>query len=132
MINEKAASPSLNNRFIKWAAVFCYASLIFYLSSLSVSPDQIPPFFMFDKVLHFTEYGIFGVLLFFAIKEEGWTQRPLLLVFIIGTLYGLSDEFHQYFVPTRESDVLDLLADAAGSSCGAFFASVISRGGRLD
>lgn len=132
MINEKAVSPSLNSRLMKWFAVICYGALIFYLSSLSVSPEQLPPFFMFDKVLHLVEYGILGFLLYRALREESWTGKPILLAFVIGMAYGITDEFHQYFVPTRESDPFDLLADSAGSGIGALFGSFINRGGRLE
>ena len=87
---------------------------------------------MFDKVLHLVEYGILGFLLYRALREESWTGKPILLAFVIGMAYGITDEFHQYFVPTRESDPFDLLADSAGSGIGALFGSFINRGGRLE
>lgn len=39
----------------------------------------------------------------------------MLQVFIIVSLYGLSDEIHQAFVPNRSCDALDLMADMAGA-----------------
>jgi VanZ family protein len=36
----------------------------------------------------------------------------------IGILLGILDEIHQYFVPSRYSDILDGLADAAGIGLG--------------
>jgi len=36
------------------------------------------------------------------------------LAFAIAFLYGVSDEIHQYFVPGRHPDVLDVVADASG------------------
>jgi VanZ family protein len=30
-------------------------------------------------------------------------------------VYGASDEFHQYFVPGRQADVFDLMADSLGA-----------------
>jgi VanZ family protein len=42
---------------------------------------------------------------------------------VLGTL----DEFHQYFVPGRQSDVLDLLADAVGIALGVLAFIVIAR-----
>jgi VanZ family protein len=49
-------------------------------------------------------------------------------------LYGLSDEVHQYFVPFRTADPLDLLADALGGALGVLFYQALSRltGSRAD
>jgi len=33
---------------------------------------------------------------------------------LIGTLYGISDEIHQFFVPFRSPSATDLLADFLG------------------
>jgi VanZ family protein len=38
---------------------------------------------------------------------------------VISTLYGVSDEYHQLFVPGRSFDVFDMLADFIGSVVGA-------------
>ena len=35
-------------------------------------------------------------------------------------LYGLSDEIHQLFVPLRQGDPLDLVADSVGAALGAW------------
>lgn len=48
----------------------------------------------------------------------------------ISSLYGVTDEYHQLFVPGRTFDVLDMAADAFGSvvGAGAVWAwSIISR-----
>jgi VanZ family protein len=42
---------------------------------------------------------------------------------IIGSMYGLSDEFHQYFVEGRTMDFWDWIADSIGVTLGAFFFS---------
>ncbi|MBP8105542.1 MAG: VanZ family protein, partial [Nitrospira sp.] len=34
--------------------------------------------------------------------------------------YGLSDEIHQLFVPLRQGDPLDLVADSVGAALGAW------------
>ncbi|HSN67851.1 MAG TPA: VanZ family protein, partial [Thermoanaerobaculia bacterium] len=39
-----------------------------------------------------------------------------LAVFFLSVGWGVLDEYHQRFVPTRESSGLDLLADAAGAA----------------
>jgi VanZ family protein len=66
--------------------------------------------------------GVFGLLtalcfisLIHAEKQNMFSMKPFLWSFIICTLYGASDEIHQYFVPNRSSEVQDWLADAAGA-----------------
>ncbi len=41
-----------------------------------------------------------------------------LLSISASTAYGISDEIHQYFVPYRTADVMDVLADMVGSVHG--------------
>ncbi|RMF56395.1 MAG: VanZ family protein, partial [Calditrichaeota bacterium] len=43
-----------------------------------------------------------------------FSWRFYLLVFLLGSLYGVSDEFHQSFVPGRYTELSDFLADSAG------------------
>jgi VanZ family protein len=47
------------------------------------------------------------------------TWRAVLGAIIISTLYGVSDEYHQVFVPGRTFEYLDIAADAIGSVAGA-------------
>ncbi len=42
-------------------------------------------------------------------------RSALLLAILASIGYGLSDEIHQAFVPTREADVWDVLADSLGA-----------------
>jgi VanZ family protein len=42
----------------------------------------------------------------------------MFLVLVFSALYGLSDEFHQLFVPRRQFDLKDLAADVAGGTIG--------------
>jgi VanZ family protein len=39
-------------------------------------------------------------------------------------LFGLSDEIHQYFVPARNADLWDFIADMIGSLSGVFLYQV--------
>jgi VanZ family protein len=39
-----------------------------------------------------------------------------LLVVLFCLLYGISDEFHQSFIPDRMPSILDLIADTAGAA----------------
>ncbi len=94
-----------------------WAILIFTLSSL---PRLSPPpvgLKLSDKVYHFIEFAIFGLLLIRALQYLSGAARQrsaILWAALCGILWGALDEFHQLFVTGREASVLDALADAAG------------------
>ena len=44
-----------------------------------------------------------------------WWAGPVAL----GALYGISDEFHQIFVPERTAEIADAVCDFFGSAAGA-------------
>lgn len=56
--------------------------------------------------------------LFFQVSFDWMKRQSVILAFVITCLYGVSDEFHQKFVPGRTPDVYDVVADAIG---GLFF-----------
>ncbi len=98
--------------------ILAYAGLIFFLSSRSSLPA--PRFPGFDKVAHFIEYAILGLLVSRALGGYGVQPRKAVLITIgMCLLYGVSDEVHQAFTPRREPSLLDLVADVLGGSAGA-------------
>lgn len=112
-----------NYLIFPWIWVFIYAGIIFYLSSQSHPlPDTIRKNFP-DWILHGVEYGLFGFLIARAVKIT-FPIRSLIFRFfapwILGTFYGLSDEWHQSFVPYRDSSASDLLVDAVGVALGIY------------
>lgn len=108
-----------------WGPVVLYAAAIFHFSSLSHPEEELPELLIqqvSDKVLHLVEYGILGALCYRAFR---WAAGPaavkqaLMLAIGAASLYGLSDEAHQSFVPTREASWLDWVADTVGAVAGA-------------
>ena len=97
-----------------WIASFVLMCLIFLLSSFP-APEELPVFPFADKLYHLLEYGLLASLIYFA--RERWRPRvyPILIPFLIAFLYGISDEIHQYFVPGRNADVFDAIANALGA-----------------
>lgn len=95
-----------------WLPVLAWAALIFAFSSV---PDLGTGLGGWDLVLrklaHAAEYAVLGALLVRA-TGRGW------LAFALGTLYGVSDEIHQTFVPGRMGSPLDVAIDAIGVACG--------------
>ena len=78
-----------------------------------------------DKVAHFVAYGLLGVLLTRAFAGAAWagyTGDAVVRAWVGTTLYGVSDELHQAFVPGRTPSVGDGVADAAGAGLGVLAA----------
>jgi VanZ family protein len=106
--------------------ILAYAGMIYFLSSRSHLP--LPAVTGLDKVAHFTEYALFGVLLSRALI--GFGARPAVALWVtvgLCLLYGASDEFHQRFVPGRSADVRDLAADVIGGTAGALTLYAVRR-----
>jgi len=101
-----------------WLPVLAYVSVIFALSSQSYLPSPIR-FTYGDKVAHMGEYLVLGLLLVRALRASLRVSRPLFAAMIaigIVVTVGASDEFLQSFIPGRNSDILDLLADVLGGA----------------
>ncbi|MDH7511635.1 MAG: VanZ family protein [Clostridiales bacterium] len=97
-----------------------YYSLIFFLSSKDYDvPIDIHPV---DKAVHFIEFAILAFLLslgFFRASALS-IRMKIIFSFLVTIGLGALDEFHQYFVPGREVELFDLLADALGAAAGVF------------
>lgn len=103
---------------IYWIPPILWMGLIFYFSSqphFTLVPETTLDFITF-KSLHMIEYGFLYFLLFRGLyKTTSCTLSELLLLtFIVGSLYAISDEYHQSFVPTREGKVRDVVIDITG------------------
>lgn len=106
-----------------WLPVIIYCIFIFYLSSLPRLPVEVPSLPFSDKILHGIEYAILGLLLTrpIFILRPGLSPSALILITVsIATIYGVSDEIHQAFVPGRMPNFWDVMADFFGSYIGTF------------
>ena len=78
---------------------------------------------MSDKLVHALVYGVLGALMVRAVSDARWvgvTASATLVAALLSTLYGISDEFHQRFVPGRSPEAFDVMMDAIGASGAAF------------
>ena len=89
-------------------------AVIFYASSKS---DPSPGIGDLGHVIgHFTEYAILATLWFWALAPSMSLRAAALTAWGICVLYAISDEWHQSFVPDRDSDPVDVLVDACGAA----------------
>lgn len=86
---------------------------------------EVPIWFICaDKVAHTGLYTILGLLVARAFIEgdlSRFTQWVFILTVVITSLYGISDEFHQSFVPGRTPDVYDWITDTLGALLACAF-----------
>jgi len=119
MVRQPSPWPSSSGILIKyWAPVLLYCGMIVYLSSQSY-PSRYLPSFLFglsDKLVHGVEYGILGILLYRAFHQTTRTIGSISLAIICAVAFGTSDEIHQWFVPNRQADIWDLVADSLGAT----------------
>lgn len=118
---------------LAWLPAVLYMALIWTLSSLSLSDVSVSRFPFGDKGVHFVEYGVLAFLLAHAAFRTWPRHHPLRtgsLAVLVASLWGFVDEVHQGFVPGRSSEVLDLVADAAGAVAGASLRYALGRQAR--
>ena len=72
---------------------------------------------MSDKVAHFGAYTVLGGTLAYGRRRSGGAVAHGWLL-VAGIVYGLTDEWHQMYVPGRSPELADWLADAAGVVVG--------------
>ncbi len=101
-----------------WGPVVLFAATLFLLSA----QRQIPlAEHVWDKALHAVGYGAFALLVIRACHGGFGPLVPkaTALAFALTVGYGITDEFHQSFVPGRDSSALDVVADAVGFALAA-------------
>ena len=106
-------------KLVNWLPALFWALLIFFQSHNPSPPgaDLAP-----DYVLHFLAYGILGAAVLFGISggfKPLWnglfSPRQAVAAVILSILYGFSDEWHQSFIPKRNSSWADIAADSLGA-----------------
>ncbi len=107
-----------------WLPAVAWMALIFALSSGPSGAERLPRWWLFpgiDKLGHLFEYMVLALLL----------RRPLQgtaleaaaghagAVILVTSLYGATDELHQYFVPSRSMELSDWIFDTLAAMLGA-------------
>ena len=103
-----------------WGPAIAWAALLFTLSSFSTLPS--PPSGITDKHEHVIGYGVLSACVLRGLSGaalSGVTGGTAAGAALIAATYGVTDEFHQSFVPGRDADPADLIKDLGGAILGA-------------
>ncbi len=138
--------------FKVWLPVIVWGILMFAASTNLFSGEQtsrfITPFLLWldphmsyrtiemvhiliRKFGHVFEYAVLAVLLWRAFRRGTHWQVNLSILFVIVflacSLFAISDEWHQSFVPSRTPSARDILTDIAGALIGIGIYSAFTR-----
>ena len=120
-----------------WPAI-AWAIVIFVMSTDAFSAQHTASFFepilqwlwrgltktqfvfihhLIRKTAHFTEYFVFCLLLYRAVKgtQTGWRWTWDITAFFFAAGYSVLDEVHQAFVASRGASAYDSLLDSSGA-----------------
>jgi VanZ family protein len=115
---EFPTSPALR-AFCMLAALAMLAQVFFLVE---------PPFadriiqLMWDKTVHFLFFGTIAFFLWIATAKR-WP----LAIWVLVALAGAMDETRQYYIPGRNADVNDWLADGFGAAAALMVAQRIEQ-----
>ncbi len=110
---------------LRLALCIVYAGIIFGVSS--VPGNRLPSLPVGDYVMHTFEYVALGILImWWRMHNRAISMGTALFqTILLGSTYGLIDEFHQHFVPSRYTASVDWVADTLGTAIGALVVSAV-------
>jgi VanZ family protein len=125
------SQATVQNRNIRYRfPVLFYMFLLFCLSSMPGPPPDASAIPNFDKILHFLAYTGLGVVLmhlFHTSPTQRIARQAIFLTILTGTMYGMSDEWHQSFIPGRDASLLDAAFDSLGCMAAALLYRPLGR-----
>ena len=105
------------------------------ISQVSLGLTQLPErvaTFIIRKSAHFLEYMILGIC--FGVNVRDWMERRaanlsrmkmVMIPWALSTVYAVTDEIHQAFVPGRDCALIDVGIDSAGALIGSMLVLLI-------
>ena len=119
----------IGRKVVPWLPVVLWMAVIFYLSAQPELPHH--PEALIDLVIkklgHMAEYAILAALAVWSLRRgtPSTEARAFLWALLLAASYAVTDEMHQYFVPGRNPQPLDVGFDVLGACLGLLFISKI-------
>ncbi len=109
--------------YLVYVPLILYWILLFTATSLPTT--NLPSVAVSDKIKHFSAFFGLSVLLSLTLLYQNkiilFKKHFLSVALIISSFYGVMDEIHQGFIPGRNSEFLDWVADSLGAIAGVLF-----------
>ena len=102
-----------------WGPAGALMAAIFLVSDAPTPPSL--PGSVSDVTAHAVAYAALGAAMLRGVAGAEWARvdaRGAVLAALLAAAYGLTDEFHQSFVPGRTPELRDAAADALGAAAG--------------
>lgn len=146
--NDGAARERRRRAAVSWTLVAVWACFIFFMSAhtgndldegtglvalvkqwlTGIQTSLLgPDVDLVSSVAHFCEYTIFGALLQNALRLRLNPRVAVVAAIACASLYGVTDEIHQIFVPGRCCDPIDWLVDTTGATLGSCAWGIIGK-----
>jgi VanZ family protein len=125
--NLSTTKPKVFRWFWLWGPAIGQMAVIFVLSGIPNLKEL--PGGISDVTGHFAGYMILGTLVVRAAAGARWagvSARAAARAWLISAAYGVSDEFHQSFVPGRSPSGVDWIADATGAAAAVVAIAVVA------
>lgn len=105
-------------KIYKMVPMFFVMGTIFFLSHKTGDEIELPAFAYSDLVAHMMIYSALAAAVLYAWSskfKECHSIKVVCSTVAFCLLYGISDEFHQSFVPGRYVSGMDVVADTVGA-----------------
>jgi len=120
---------------MRWVAVALWAGMIFILSNqpgLHASDDpgvDLP----LRHVAHIVVYAVLTLLIGWSLAGVRLpSRRDITIAGSLAFAYGITDEWHQTFVPSRHGQAVDLIWDGIGVLIGGALLWLVTRAADRD
>ncbi|NOZ73908.1 MAG: VanZ family protein [FCB group bacterium] len=109
----------MNWKTLRSPSILFWGYCILILIGSSIPATSMPKLevLTFDKVIHFSEYTVFGWL-YLRFYQESRVSKKWKLLILVPILFPLLDETWQQFIPGRDSSIFDSIADWIGIAFG--------------
>jgi VanZ family protein len=127
-MREARRRPAGSGRLLRWLPVIAWMLVIFAFSSIpNLDPDGGGRLnFGISKLGHVAVFSVLGLLVGSQLALRR-VPRWLWWTFVFCSLYAITDEIHQWFVPGRDPSVRDVGIDAISAVLGGAAWPLVAR-----